>query len=438
MQETSESAAGRQPNPTRRLFLVLGVVVGVLLVCGVASLWLRNYFADQAVKAELAKAKAAGMLTTLEDVKKFIGPAPEESQNAAPFYRKMTELKSRVNSEKLREVRKALVDKTSAQTIAQAKALLDENSELIELAEEAAKRSSSYFDHDWTRGYGLVFPHYGPIKSAAQLFTLRAQLSYKEGKDSDALADFERVRRMAMHVNQDKVPIAYLVSLALLSISSTALVELAGENPPGSKWESELSAVEKAYYIPSYQDLVSMDLYNDLLIFEGIKTKESREKDLGLLGNEGIKPEHHLLASTMSTAEGLRTVISGRLKIWKELEKEDAADWDQISLGGVEVVRGYLSDPYLILIQEGLGSGDLEFVMEQRTTAIERRLLIQAALRVLRQSDRSKLPDFSDLVSPADAQPVSGKVVGNKVVLTITSSNTYSDSDKKLEFSISK
>jgi hypothetical protein len=414
---------------------VLGVVVGVLLVCGVASLWLRNYFADQAVKAELAKAKAAGMLTTLEDVKKFIGPAPEESQNAAPFYRKMTELKTKVSSEKLREVRKALVDKPSAQTIAEAKALLVENSELIELAEEAAKRSSSYFDHDWTRGYGLVFPHYSPIKSAAQLFTLRAQLSYREGQDADALADFQRVRRMAVHVNQDKVPIAYLVSLALLSISSTALVELAGENPPGSKWESELRAVEKAYFIPSYQEMAAIDLYNDLLIFEGIKTKESREKDLGLVGNEGIKPEHHLIASTMSTAEGLRTVISGRLKIWKELEKGDAADWDQISLGGAEVVRGYLSDPYLILIQEGLGSGDLEFVIEQRTTAIERRLLIQAALRVLRQTDRRKLPDFSDLVSPADGQPVTGKVVGKKVTLSFSDKAGVRNGERSIAFS---
>lgn len=436
MQEMSESGADRSANPTRKLFLVLGVVVGVLLVCGVASLWLRNYFADQAVKAELAKAKAAGMLTTLEDVKKFIGPAPEESENAAPFYRKMTDLKSKVNSEKLQVLRKALLEPPSAQTIADAKAMLAENSELIALAEEAASRPSSFFDHDWTRGYGLIFPHYSTAKSAVQLLTLRAQLSYREGRDSDALSDFARVRRMAFHVSQDKVAIAHLVSLALLSISSSAVVEFAGQNPPGSKWEEELRQIEKAHVIPSYQYLAAFDLYNDLQIFEGIKTRESREKDLGIVGSEGIKPEHHLIASTMSTAEGLRSVISGRLRIWNELEKAEAVDWNEISLGGAEVVKGYLSDPYLILIQEGLGSGEIEFIKEQRTAAIERKLLLQAALRVLRQSDRRKLPDFSDLVSPVDSRPISGSVNGSKVVLTFLEKPNMQSRDRSISFSV--
>lgn len=438
MQEMSESGADRSANPTRKLLLVLGVVVGVLLVCGVASLWIRNYFADQAVKAELAKAKAAGMLTTLEDVKKFIGPAPEENENAAPFYRRMTELKSKVSTEKLRELRKALIEAPSAKAMAEAKAVIAENSELIALAEEAASRPSSFFDHDWTRGYGLILPHYATAKTAAQLLTLRAHLSYRDGRDSDALSDFARVRRMAFHVSQDKVAIAHLVSLALLSISSSAVVEFAGQNPPGSKWEEELRQIEKAHVIPTYHELAAFDLYNDLQIFEGIKTRESREKDLGIDGSERIKPEHHLIASTMSTAEGLQSVISGRLRIWKELEKGDKADSTELSLGSSEVDKGYMADPYLILIKEGLGSDEFEFMKEQRTAAIERRLLIQAALRVLRQKDRTQVPDFSDLVNPSDGKTISGKVVGNKMVLTIIGTQAYSDSNKKLEFSIKK
>lgn len=418
--------------------LVICLVFGLSAVCGLASVLLRNYSADQAVKAELAKAKAAGMLTTLDDVKKFIGPAPDESQNAAPFYRKMTELSSKVNSEKLQELRKAMIEAPSAQTMAEAKALLVENSELIELAEEAAKRPSSYFDHDWTQGYGLALPYYSTAKTAAYLLTLRAQLSFIEGRDSAALSDFVRVRRMASHLSQDKVPMAYLVSVALLSISSTSLLELASESPPGSKWESELSAVERSLIVAPYQEYVAFELFNDLMIFEDVKTPESREKELGLKGSEGLKPEYYLMASIMSNSQGLRTVIAGRRVIWEELEKGDSADWNVIEGAALEVTKGYMSDPHLIQIKQGLGSGEIEFIRETRAGVIARKLLLQAALRVLRQSDRRKLPDFSDLVSSASGEPVSGKVVGKKVVLTMPASKTFSDSDRKLEFRISK
>ncbi len=438
MQEISESAADRQPNPTRRLFLVLGVVVGILLVCGVASLWLRNYFADQVVKAELAKAKAAGMLTTLEDVKKFIGPAPDESQNAARFYREMTALKGEDDLGKLSAIRKELFESPSDKTIVAAKQLLASNRQLIGLAEEAAKRPACYFDHDWSLGYSLLFPHLSVSKQASQLLLTRAQIAAYEKRDDAAIEDIRRVRAIARHLSQDKTVITKLVSLAITSLAVRVTTHTAAQNPPGSVWIKELLLMEKEIAVPTYQESAALDLFSDLMMFKDVKTQESREKRIGLKREEVPPVETRLMAAAIAQGSGLRNTIAGRLMIWKELGKEDSIDWTVVAAGASEVNRGYLSDPYLITISQGLGIDDIEMVREPRERAIEKKLLIQAAVRVLGQSNRRILPDFSDLVSPVDDMPMKGHTVGNDLILSFQDPIDPEDGSRSLKFKLFK
>lgn len=433
----SESASIKPKSAGKKLFLVICLVFGLLAVCGLASVLLRNYFADQAVKAELAKAKAAGMLTTLDDVKKFIGPAPEKSQNAAPFYRQMTELKSSKFGN-MEEIWSDLFRAPTSRTIEEAKELLLDNLEIVRLAEQAADREFCFFDHDWRLGHGLTFPHVAPAKMASRLLLIRAFVSNYEKREADAVMDIRRVMTISRHLALDKVPITFLVSSSITDLAVKTSAHFAAKDPPGSDWYKELANIEESIVAPTFREVVATDLYLDLVMFEAVKTEKSRTENLGFQDDEKPEPQHELMASMISEQDGKRAVISGRLKVWNELEEIESVDWSVVDQGLASVAQGYLSDPYLIMIQQGLSIGELEYIRTPRERILETKLLVQAALRVLRQSDRSKLPDFSDLVSPADSQPVSGKVVANKVVLTISSSSTHSESDKKLEFSISK
>lgn len=402
----------------RKLILVLAFIIGLLVACGLTGIWLKNYFADQAVRTELSKAKAAGMLTTLEDVRQFVGPAPEESKNAARFYREMTALKREDDLGKLSVIRKELFESPSDKSIVEAKQLLASNSQLIRLAEEAAKRPACYFDHDWTLGYSLLFPHLSFAKQASQLLLTRAQIAAYEKRDQSAIEDIRRVRVIASHFSQEKVVISKLVSLAITSLAVRVTAHTAAQNPPGSVWMKELQLMEKEIAVPTYQDCAALDLFSDLMMFKDVKTQESREKRIGLKKEEVPSIGSRLMAAAIAQGSGLRNTIAGRLTIWKELGKENSIDWTVVGAGATEVNRGYLSDPYLITISQGLGIDDIDIVREPRERAIEKKLLIQAAVRVLGQSNRRNLPSFADLVSPIDSAPIKGTIMGNDLFLT--------------------
>lgn len=438
MQEMSESGADRSANPTRKLFLVLGVVVGVLLVCGVASLWLRNYFADQAVKAELAKAKAAGMLTTLEDVKKFIGPAPEESENAAPFYRRMTELSQTLKFGNMEDIWSNLFASPTSKTMVDAKQLINDNSELITLAEQAVEREFCFFDHDWSRGHSITFPHVAPAKLVSRLLLIRSLIAYSEGRKLDAMTDIRRVRAISRHIAQDRVPITTLVSSSISILAIRTVAHLAGQEGPNSIWLNELEAIGNDIDAPTYRDVVALDLYFDLVLFEAVKSKDKRADIIGFKEDEKPEPQYNLIAATISAQEGERLMISGRLQVWNAFDNQDSINWQEVRQGLAKVTQGYLSDPYLIMIAQGLSLGEIDYIRTPRERFLEYKLLIKAALRVLRQKDRRQIPDLSDLGSPTNGQNVTGEIADGKVILTVENSSTSSDSLSQLQFRIAK
>lgn len=433
-----ENAAGRDSKSAfGKALKVFGVFFTLLLVgCLCLALISRQSYA-KAIEAELAKAKAAGIPISVEDIERYVGPPPLEKENSASLYMELTKLKRQEAAVPTR-LRTSLLANPTEKDIKEAKELLSQNVELLRIAVEAGKRPKFQFDHDWSKGFFAPVHYYGPASGAASLLALRALISKIENRDAEALADLKTVRMMADHMRQDTTSLSESVSIIMVIMISPILAEFAASEPPGSVWIKELEELEKSIKVPTLQEMVVFDLFMDLLNFESIKTPEQRKKALGNDFNSKTDFMTRITSAAMPPETGLLPALKSRIDIWNELAKGDAVDWTRIAKFDEQLKSGYSSNPYMRVLMDGLSGFDTKIIDSPRKNVLERKLLIQGAVRVLKQRDRTIMPDFSDLISPTDGLPIRGAVVGDSVILASVDSPSSAMMRRIISFKVKR
>ena len=100
---------------------------------------------------------------------------------------------------------------------------------LIDLLIRAASKPDSDFAIEYERGFDALLPHLGPMRTSAQILTLRAALDLSEGRPAHAAACIEAVVRSSEHLVGDRVLISSLVSASIIE-HARAVTELGAKN----------------------------------------------------------------------------------------------------------------------------------------------------------------------------------------------------------------
>lgn len=120
-------------------------------------------------------------------------------------------------------------------TLAEKAAFVRANAPIYARIEEAMKRSHYRPDRDWDRGTRMEFVDLAGAKEVQKLLSYRARLRAAEGDAAGAVDDLERMRRLALWVNEEPTFMSGLVAIALDAIATRTvevLVESLAKNPP--------------------------------------------------------------------------------------------------------------------------------------------------------------------------------------------------------------
>jgi hypothetical protein len=103
----------------------------------------------------------------------------------------------------------------------------------------ATRRSEWEYERDYDRGTAVLYPEYYSVKLLTKGLTFRGLLAAKEGRISEALADFEAARRMAQWTYQEPNLIGLLVTIA------DETVALRGYEMAAHEWRNDPRALDR-------------------------------------------------------------------------------------------------------------------------------------------------------------------------------------------------
>jgi hypothetical protein len=108
-----------------------------------------------------------------------------------------------------------------------AKALLDESSEIIDLARRAAAKSKCDWNYDYSKGFELLLPELNALRLTSRLVLLNARRLAEEGKLNQAHSDVAAVFAMAKHHGDEPIMVNRLVAAGVRIQASMSAAWLA-------------------------------------------------------------------------------------------------------------------------------------------------------------------------------------------------------------------
>ena len=194
------------------LYLLAVLVLVHLIATGVTSWQLQR---------DMTRLRAAGILLP---AKELIPTVPSGAENAAPVYKKAW------NALRLStEDETALFDqgvKHDAKWLALARQVVAANPEYYRLLGQATEIPNCVFPVDWTSPIAALFPHFGQMRKAARMLSLRANVAATDGQMEAALDSVTIIARVAQHAKTDPIIISELVSYAIQDLAVSTLEEV--------------------------------------------------------------------------------------------------------------------------------------------------------------------------------------------------------------------
>lgn len=206
---------------SKKKFSCLGVIavliVSFALLCmGVYLLF--NSGGRRDFDAAMVEARAAGMATTPDDLRRFL---PDPSENAQPFYAAIIARGA---------IPQAKADPKTRQIPASEYEVAAKWVETNHRDLDRAERMPHYgLDRPWEKGSGVIFPELSQMKNMTKALSFAA-IHYSRNGDVDKAVDcLRKAKAMGKHLGEEPTLIGYLVSVALLAIQDSALVTVAWE-----------------------------------------------------------------------------------------------------------------------------------------------------------------------------------------------------------------
>lgn len=404
-------------NKTAKVALWIGVIIALVFGGPIAYVKLKAAREEAQFQEQLRLAWSEGLPSTSEQFKSFIKPArPEE--NAAPLYRKLIKLK-RLKNEPNKVCDQFLFERSPAHSLAARNALTD-GAPYLTIIEEAVKLPDCWFDRDWAQGFALLFVEFSYMKSGARLLALRAAVKAGNGEHRAALADINRIFKMATHLAEEPSALAQLVSIAHYEISLRCLRGLSFVHRDRHEYLEAARQAVAAWPKVNLRVEQRAYLWEFLSVIELCRTPEGRE-NLGLREDE-ISPAERIMPILLSRSKAKIEIAKGAREFWAAhalpLKEKLAAQQE----ADRKVWQAMLAFPTAALILEKLT--DPGVVTERREESWEaRRLQNVAMLRALGFKTIPKAVKTSDLLSPFDGKPVTYSWDGKQIKITVSGLN---------------
>ncbi len=110
--------------------------------------------------------------------------------------------------------------------------MIAQNEEYFALLERASNRTHCAFWGNWEAGIRMTFPHLGPLRQAARLLSLRADLLLGQGRDDEALRCHAASLRMGRHARTTPTLLAYVFANAIQDTAIEGLRRVLSEGDP--------------------------------------------------------------------------------------------------------------------------------------------------------------------------------------------------------------
>jgi hypothetical protein len=407
----------------KRLWWWLILAIAVLTIIPFSFLKLRAWTADRSLQEQMRLALKEGIPTSGREYAAFV-PTSRPEENAAAFYRKLGRFSLTANEGIM------VAAPTFSGDLTAQKQILAKYADKLGLVDKATALPHCWFDRDWSSGAAVLFPEFAPMKQTAKLLGLRGSVAAARGDSKRALADIDRMFKIADHVTEEGTGIANLVGIAIDHLAQTQLAYWASAYPDKPEYRKALVSDLRRWKLPNVKQMHREDLFMLIDCLDLSTTKEGRA-DLGL--RPGDEAPFETVASVMFNRTNAKSnIIRNYRRIWAQLGKTKP-DEQELKDAEFEMLKSMAAFPTGsdIYIKLSSGDGSLEFLHDDQSENLKfGQLKYIAVARAMASGRPAKTIETSDLIC-ADGKPIGYKFDGH--TMTITSSR---DGDRPQVFTI--
>jgi len=223
--------------------IIIGIVIGGVLVCGLGGLGAYNGFGqpERQYRSELEKGVSAGLPEKPDAYQKTVAP----DQNAASVYTEAITVWTKFQQDN-RETANRISARVQPADYFQkdAKADFAAIQPLIKLLDQAAKYPTLCFDKPYSHGFQNDFPEFAPLRTFVRIRCMQAVYLARQARFDAAYAELERAAVIPRHLGTDNPSIIGLLVSVSLRNNVTRTLErilcLQGRNPRASETANQV------------------------------------------------------------------------------------------------------------------------------------------------------------------------------------------------------
>ena len=402
--------SAKKPLVPATLLLCLALGIGLTFALTARHQAQKETQAEAEFEHQLQLARDAGMPTSPAELKATVPPV-EVDENAAPDYLNLARLRVQ-GHDRLQDLARRCVNNPDAPTVAEAKRLLAENAQVLELLAHGADKRHCWFDRDWSQGYAMLLPELAHLKEGTRLTLLRGSIAAHEGRPDEAIAEARKAFQIARHLREEPISVSHLVGRLLESMALQHLAYWSFAHRSSSIYLKELKSDLQSMTPPDLKTERRADLTNLLLLVDWSRTEEGRKK-IGFKESD-IPPGAKLLPLLQSESEGRIKLVEGVRKRWEALGAP-ADNMQSLTEEGDELVMsGLFSFPAASGFIESAGE---ESPVEELKDFRARKMLFEIASRALSAETVPTSNPAPSLVSPLDGKPVRYQFDGTHILI---------------------
>ncbi|MBI1756048.1 MAG: hypothetical protein HYR64_02960 [Fimbriimonas ginsengisoli] len=391
-------------------WVALGLVLASAVPLAITHRARREASKDEvALQEQLRLARAEGLPTNAAEYAAMI-PTAAPSENAASLYRRLSWHETFSDMVQSKGAHRSVGFKLSP------KALMRKYSNDLETIDKAVSLPRCRFDRDWTRGPAELMPEYHEMDSAAKLIAIRGTFAAVRGDVRAALADAQRIFRIARHAREEPNYIAHLVSESIytLGLKRLAIWGLWRRDIPAYR-EAVKKALD-AFPRPDLRAEHREDLYHALWLADHSLTTEGR-RDIGIKEEDipvAAKAMAHLFDQTKSRIK----IVQWQRAYWAALDRPAKERGPLLAQARQQVMIALLAFPPAA---EAYSWSDYDDWTAKREPAWEANR--QMCVALLRSLDGPVTPSSiktDDLLSPFNGKRLEYRFDGKVITITVS------------------
>lgn len=400
----------------RRITLLVFGTLAVVIGGPAAMVAYRNVQIAREYEDELRLARKEGLATNSEEFASLI-PTADPSDNAAPHYAKLKGLAGSLSD--LRSLEQRLTYQPSTVAIEAAERTISGSQTALDIAEEATKLPKCWFDRDWSLGAAVLMPELSEMRTLARLLALRGAIATYRGDAVAALADIDRIRRIAAHARSDRTAIALLSGDAMEQIAMNCLAGWAHMHRDQPAYRKALARLIDELPRPDPKLETRGNLFEALSIIELCSTPEGQTA-LGLK-KEDLPGIERYAALLVNRAEARVRIVRAFRNQRAALDLPPGQRYAKLEAAATDLRTAMMAFPTAYKVFFLLMDDTQSELLDHRETRWEaNRQRWRGLVRALEAPRPPAKIKVDDLLSPFDGKPLEYGLKGQQMGLRVS------------------